>query len=316
MQFDEEKHEYTLGGNTFTSTTQLLKKYGLSADYTGIPDAVLQQAANKGKAVHKALELYIGGDRSMLGLLDEVDLFDNYVKVQNINLGNAKSEEVVYDTQYRIAGTVDFQYIDGSDVVIADFKTTSTLHLDSVAWQLSIYNYLVSKGDIMTYYFNKLKVFHFVNGKLYVKDVYTINYDTVKALFEANLNNDPVFNYVKSTKVITDSDSLLVKQLLTEIEIYESVIKKLDSELNIVLERVKENMIKQKDYSVRTPEFSIVYVGPVHRKSLNTKKVKEFLIKHGEKVDDYMNETISKDSVRARLLTDVSLNDTDKNQED
>ncbi len=303
MLFDEESHEYTLNGTNFIPVTQLLKKYNLSANYTGIPANVLKKAAARGNAIHKALELYIGGDRSLLGVMNEVDLFNNYVNARNINLGTAKSEQIYYDTHYKVAGTVDFQYLDGNDVVVADFKTTSSLHLDAVAWQLSIYNYLICKGDALSYYFNKLKVFHFVNNKLYVKDVYTVDYDVVKALLDANLRDDPVFNYVKTTKVISDADKLLIQQILNELEPYEQAVEKLNKELDTVLERVKQNMVNQKDYNYIEPNsFALTYVAPQHRKSLDSSKVKNFLRQNGQDVDSYMKEIITKDSIRIRRL--------------
>lgn len=310
MTFDEDNHEYTINGTSFISVTQLLKKYNLSVNYTGIPANVLKQAATRGNAVHKALELFIGGDRSLLGIMDEIDLFNNYINARNINLGTAKAEQIYYDTHYKVAGTVDFQYLDGNDVVVADFKTTSTLHLDAVAWQLSIYNYLICKGDALSYYFNKLKVFHFVNNKLYVKDVYTVDYDAVKALLDANLRNDPVFNYVKTTKVISDADKLLVQQILNELEPYEQAVEKLNKELETVLERVKQNMINQKDYSYIEPKsFVLTYVAPQHRRSLDSSKVKKFLVQHGQDVDAFMRETITKDGVRIKRLKDFNSSD-------
>lgn len=302
MQFDDKTHSYIKNNVQYISVTQLLQKYNLSVDYGKVPAKILQQAATAGKAVHKALELYIGGDKSMINLVPEVQLFDNYINTRGINLSTAKSEEIVYDTHYKVAGTVDFQYIDSGDVIVADFKTTSSLHIDAVAWQLSVYNYLVCKGDVLSYYFNKLKVFHFVNGKLYVKDIYTVEYDAVKELLEANLRGDTTFTYVKTTKLISDADRLLITQILNEREPYEQALEKLNNELQTVLERVKENMVTQKDYYVRTPDFILSYVAPQHRKSLNSKKVKEFLIKHGYDVNDFMNETVTKDRVKATKL--------------
>lgn len=301
MKFDEAKHEYTHNGSVYISTTQLLKKYGLSANYTGIPKAILDNAAKKGNAVHKGLELFIGGDQSMLGLLNEVDLLQNYVSLRGIDLTAAKSEQLVFDDVYKVAGTVDFQYVDGNENIIADFKTTSSLHLDAVAWQLSIYNYLVSKGDIMTYYFNKLKVFHFNSGKLYVRDVYMIEYEAVKALLEANQQNLPTFTYVKSTKVITSSNEILVAQILNELEAHQAVVDKLKKELSTVLDKVKENMIQQKDYTYDTPDFVLTYVHPQNRRSLDSAKVKQHLTDAGLNVNDFMKETVTKDDVRAKL---------------
>ncbi len=311
MNFDEAKHEYTHNGVTYTSVTQILKTYGLSADYANIPQAVLDKAAMKGKAVHKGLELYIGGDQSMLGILGEVDLFHNYIVARNIDVKTAKAEEIVYDIQYQVAGTVDFQYIDGSDNIIADFKTTSSLHVDAVSWQLSIYNYLITKGDLMSYYFNKLKVFHMVNGRLYIKDIHTIDYDAIKALLETHKRRDPVFNYVKPNKIMSNAEETLIGQILTEMESHQEVVDKLQDELDVILDVVKANMIKQKEYSHISPMFKVNYKSPQHRKALNQTKVKDFLTKHGEKVEDYMTETVTKDGVSIKLLPPGATDTTD-----
>lgn len=301
MEFNETTHEYVHNGDQYTSVTQLLKKYGLSANYGGIPSDVLAKAANKGKAIHKALELFIGGDHSMLGLVNEVDLFQKYVVDNGIDLTHAKSEQMLFDTTYKIAGTIDFQYTQGSDVVVADFKTTSALHLDSVAWQLSIYNYLVVGGDLMNYYFNKLKVFHFTGGKLDVRDVYTVDYDQVKALLDANLLNEPTFTYKKTTQVISSSDHAFLLQISEEIESYESVLEKLKQKQKVILDQAKEAMIKQKDYFYRTSDFDLVYSPAQSRKTLDATAVKEFITSKGEDPQKFMKETITGDSVRFKL---------------
>lgn len=301
MEFNEEKHEYSHQGSVYTSVTQLLKKYGLSADYTGIPDAVLKKAATRGRAVHKALELFVGGDQSMLGLMNEVDLFNKYVTMSNIDLTQAKSEQLYYDTNYKIAGTVDFQYDLNNEHIIADFKTTSSLHLDTVAWQLSIYNFLITGGDIMNYYFNKLKVYHFAAGKLYVKDVYTVDYDQVKALLEANLQGLPDFVYVKTTQVVSDADVQLLSQLSKEIVAHQAVLDELEKQRDTVLSSVKEEMIKQKDYFYRSSEFDLIYTAPQIRKSLDNGAVKQYVEDTGGDIEKLMKETTTKDGIKMRI---------------
>jgi hypothetical protein len=212
-----------------------------------------------------------------------------------------KSEQVVYDTTYKIAGTIDVQYVDGADNIIADFKTTSSLHLDAVAWQLSIYNYILSKGDVMTYYFNKLKVFHYTGTKLYVKDVYLVDFDAVKGLLEANQRGDATFNYVKPTNVVGGSDEQLIGQILNELETHKEVVKKLEGELDVLLDKVKERMVNQKDYEYHNDQYMINYVHPQNRKTLDATKVKEYLLHKGEDLENFMKETMTKDSIKIVL---------------
>lgn len=308
IQFDDATHQYSKLGSTYISATQLLKKYGLSVDYGGIPAAVLAKAAAKGNAVHKALEEYIKGDQSMILLFNEVNMFDQYIKARGIDLSKAKSEEMLCDDQYQIAGTIDFQYIEGNTYYVSDFKTTSSLHIDVVAWQLSIYNYLVSGGDMLKYYFNQMKVFHFTNGRMYVKDVYTIDYDAVKELFEAHKNNLPTYTYVRSSKVITPTQDTVLNQIMNEIETYDSHLNKLKEERDKLLMIAKENMITQKDYSYKTNTLNITYMLPQERRSLDTTKVKNYLTSIGEDIDSYMRTTITSDSIRISLIKDPTLN--------
>jgi hypothetical protein len=69
LTFDEEKHIFTYNGLVLPSVTQILKRGGLSPDFTGIDEWYAQ----KGTYVHKATELY---DQ---GILDE-DTLDDTVR--------------------------------------------------------------------------------------------------------------------------------------------------------------------------------------------------------------------------------------------
>lgn len=302
VKFDEVKHEYSVNNDVYISTTQLLQKYNLSVDYGNIPPDVLAKAAERGTAVHKNLEDRVNGSTTLIGTDAEVTLFNDYITIHGIDLLTAKSEQIVYDTKYHVAGTVDFQYLDAGGYVIADFKTTSTLHLDAVAWQLSIYNYLISQGDIMMYYFNKLKVYHFTRGKLYVRDVYTVDYDAVEGLLKAHQKGDPTYTYVKTVKVMSDGDKILLDQLTDEISMYKENITRLEQELNRILDSVKKNMIDKKDYSTTTNKNKLTYILPRARCTLNADKVKEYLTSQGENLNDYYNESTIKDSVRVTKL--------------
>jgi effector-binding domain-containing protein len=301
VNFDAANHEYTVNGVTYMSTTQVMKKYNLSVDYGNIPANVLANAAAKGNAIHKALEEHIKGDQAMIGMFQEVQYFEDYCIQRGIDPSTRVPEEIVADNNYQIAGTIDLQYIDGQDDILADFKTTSSLHLDAVAWQLSIYNYIKCKGDLLQYYFKKLKVFHFNGSKMYVKDVYTVDYDAVVALLEAHKRRDPVFNYVKPNKVILPTEEQYLTQILNEKELHEDAIKKLDKEAAIILEKVKDQFIKHKDYSYSNGTIDLKYVAPITRRSLNQKKAKQFIKDHGGNLDDFINETISSDKATAKL---------------
>ena len=312
LLFDEATHQYSKGGVPYISATQLISRYGLSVDYSGIPAATLAQAAAKGKLTHKNLEDYIKGNTALINTCPEVAMFANYMINSGINLGTAKSEEQVWDDIHHVAGTIDLQYfdIDGS-VVVADFKTTSSLHIDSVAWQLSIYNYLVTAGDLMSYYFNKLKVFHFDGKKMVVKDIYTVEYDSVKALLEAALNNLPSFTYSKPNVLVPATDEKVLVQMLNELEQTEGIVKRIKAEIEIVADRLKDNFIRQKQYSYSSPDLKVTYVAPIEKNSIDTAKVKKYLISKGEDINKYMKTSCVADSLRITKPKQKDQGDTD-----
>ncbi len=287
IQFDADSHTYTRNQKEYISVTTLLKKFGLSADYANISETVLKKAAEKGNAIHKALELYINGDKSMIDLVDEVKLFDNYVNLKNLDINTMTSEMIVFDDNSKTAGTVDLQYSNEGNDYIADFKTTSTLHIDVVAWQLSIYAYILAKGDMLKYYLYKLQAIHFYGGRMYVKNIYTIDYEQVEALLEANLKGETEFNYVKPNKIISKSQETLVMQLLNEIEQNKETGTALKEELDKVLDVVKDTMEKEKEYSYSTDNIRIIYNPHIVTRSLNQKKVKEYLENAGENLEDF-----------------------------
>ena len=56
FQFDKNKHEYTLDGRPLISVTQLMKKHGLSPDYSAVDPEVLFAAAERGTLIHRGSE--------------------------------------------------------------------------------------------------------------------------------------------------------------------------------------------------------------------------------------------------------------------
>lgn len=310
IKFDEAEHKYYINGEEAISATTLMKKYELSADYGGISKDVLAKAAAKGNAIHKALELHIGGVPNP-GLFDEVKLFDDYMSKRKIALSDCESEQIVYDKDYMIAGTLDLMYPTDTSTIIADFKTTSTLHIDAVAWQLSIYNYLVTRGNVIKYYFNKLQVFHFKQGRLYVKDVYTVDFDAVKGLFEAYKAGADTYEYTKPNNIVSNTEEKLIEQLATEIKTVKEHLNTLQEEQKILLAKVESNFEKAKEYSYKTPTLSLAYIPPRQQVKLVKKKVEDFIIQHGGDLKDFQTTITRKASVRC-TLRNPSATDADK----
>ena len=161
----DDTHEYFSGEKKLISVTQLLRKHGLSPDYSSVPDAVLAAKSARGTLVHKEIDNYL--HHRGIGFTEELKSFCEYEEKHGLVC--LASEEVVHNDI--VAGTIDYVYCDeNGKIVIADHKTTAKLHVETVSWQLSIYAelYRICTGKEC----DEAKAFHFLpDGSLNVVDI-------------------------------------------------------------------------------------------------------------------------------------------------
>lgn len=140
--FDSAAHTYTLNGKQLSGITSLLDRQLFKDKYSGIPDAILRKAAERGTYIHQCCEL-----------VDEGFVSDNqeplnYLRLkEKHNLRIEESEYLVSDNQY-YASCIDKVYrYDDNIFYLGDIKTTYKLNKEYVMWQLSIYAYLFEKQN-------------------------------------------------------------------------------------------------------------------------------------------------------------------------
>ena len=302
INFNDDTHTYTNDkGDVYISVTQLLKKYNLSTSYNQYIDpAVLANAAGYGKTVHKELEEYI--KQGTAGVTPEYTAFVLYTTSNNIDLTTAKSEHVIYNDKYKIAGTLDFSYIDNNEFVIADFKTTSSIHWDSVSWQLSLYNYMCCNYNIIEYYGAILKVFHFDKlGKLKVREVPTIPYEEVEKLLDAYITNSPYSYTPDLSKIMSDTEGQVLYQLCSEINQCELLLKELSTKKQSYQKKLLEKLQTHQIRSCEICGVQISYKDASTRTTLNSEKIKEFFARNQIDITPYLNVSNTKESISIAL---------------
>jgi len=133
--FDPVSHTYiTNDGELLIGVTGLMKKHGLGADYSGIPEKVLNKAAEEGTAIHKEIEDYDNG----LSVL-KTPLIEEYIAIcKEYGLNFVSSEYLVSDDEM-VASSIDSVYEAKQGAILVDFKSTSKLHKRALEWQLGIY---------------------------------------------------------------------------------------------------------------------------------------------------------------------------------
>lgn len=238
VYFDDLTHSYLTNDGVFLlGVTSLMKKHGLSPDYDSIPEIILEKAAQKGSKVHKDIELYCKGE--MVAETAELKAF------KSLNLPVAANEYLVSDNEI-VASSIDIVLDDYS---LVDIKTTSTLHIEALRWQLSIYAYLFELQN-PTLKVNKLYGLH-IRGKAKMVEVKRIDSSQILELLRCEKEGLP---FVPMKEEISINDNALLSQLKEvsaaiamlkeQIKAYESVDKKIKDKLLSSMEQNAQKTIE------------------------------------------------------------------------
>ena len=137
LEFYPETHTYLYDGMMLPSVTQILGvKY--RNDYASVPPAVLNNAAQRGTAVHKAIENYNNS-----GYDDGSEAVRNFKFLQKqygFEVLDSELPLVIFKDNMPIAcGRLDMTMLMDGETGIADIKTVSTLNKEKIAYQLNLY---------------------------------------------------------------------------------------------------------------------------------------------------------------------------------
>ena len=152
--FDEGAHTYNLGDKQLHGITGMIGRQLFPNKYHDVPKFILERAAERGHHVHSECQF-----------VDESGLPSDCTEAQqyrDIRVGNGfyplANEYTVSDLEY-FASNIDCVWCDeDSQISLADIKTTYSLDEEYLSWQLSIYAYL----------------FELQNPGLKVKDLYGV----------------------------------------------------------------------------------------------------------------------------------------------
>lgn len=284
VEFDNFTHTYILDGEkVLLGVTSLMKKHGLSPDYSAISPEVLAKAAERGSAIHKLLEDYDNGK--------PVTEDENLKAYKTLGLNVHASEYLVSDNEL-IASSIDKVLEDCS---LADVKTTSTIHTKSVSWQLSIYAYLFEKANPRKKV-PHLYCIHVRDGNAKLVEVPRIADEQVIELLNAHREG----RIFKEQKHQAD-EVLPIEQMETLIESMEkiaqlkSVIKQLESANEQINEQIKtfmeERNITELECNLGIFTLTREYV----RETLDSTKLKK---ECPEVFEKYKKESVVKGSIK------------------
>jgi hypothetical protein len=137
LEYFDETHTYLYEGLMLPSVSQILGvKY--KNDYASVPPAVLNNAAKRGTAVHKAIENF-----NVSGYDDGSEAVRNFKFLQKqygFEVLDSELPLVLFKDDMPIAcGRLDMTMLMDGETGIADIKTVSALNKEKIAYQLNLY---------------------------------------------------------------------------------------------------------------------------------------------------------------------------------
>ena len=160
LEYFDDTHTYLYEGLMLPSVSRILETK-FKGEYKNVPPAVLNNAAQRGTAVHKAIENY-----NNLGYDDGSEAVRNFKFLQKqygFDVLDSELPLVIFKDDMPIAcGRLDMTMLMDGETGIADIKTVSTLNKEKIAYQLNLYRIGLMQSYGVDAKF--LKIIHLMDG--------------------------------------------------------------------------------------------------------------------------------------------------------
>ena len=320
--FDDVAHTYTRlsDGKVLCGVTTLLRNMGLSADYGGIDEKVLQRAAERGKLVH-ALCNKTDIINEELTDFDVIDMYNSlreqgHISILEDETGMYEANEYLRLRKEQGLMPVTYEYLisDGENiascidevyttellqkenaVILGDIKSTSTIHHLPLNWQLSIYKYLfelqnpgIKVAGIIGIWLPKRQY-----GEAKIFDAEEIAVNDVIRLIQCFANGEE-FNPI--APIAPKQDNLLAPiQDLADVLRKIDVLKKRETEIR---EQMAQWMVENNVPIIEHDGVSVMYVPGTLSKRFDSRS---FKADHKDLYEQYCKETMVKESIRVKI---------------
>lgn len=282
VRFDSDTHTYTLDGKELSGITSLLDRQLFKDKYSGIPDEILQKAAERGTLIHQQCEMADEG----FPVTSEESI--NYMLLkQKYNLRHEESEYLVSDNE-NYASCIDKVYrYDDNTFFLGDIKTTYKLNKEYVQWQLSIYAYLFEKQNKGTKVSSIFAIW--LRGTTHqLVELERIPDEKVERLLYCDSHG---MQYTENLPVVTSE----AEKLIIDIE---SQLKALTEKKKVIQEAIMMAMVKAGSYSYKSDRISITRKTASTRKSFDKER---FDKDYPNVYDNYIKESPVSESLLIKI---------------
>ena len=293
VQYDPITHTYTNAqGVQLAGITGMIKQFICPNQYDSVAPAVLENAKLRGNKLHSLLEVYASGvfpDVSEEGK-EIVDSF-NAMAVALEDYTCISSEYVV-SNNINNASLIDLLALDiDGKLSIIDLKTTSTLNVEFVTWQLNFYRYFLFLQTGLEA--DRLLTLH-VTGRAKFVEIPFIEFKHLDYMLNCAYKFESFSNPLKADKKAIDR----LEEVYRRKKDLEAQIKALEAEEEeakaLVIQEMKKNAVKTHE----SPTIRVTYKSAGTTTRFDAKALEA---ENEEIYKKYLKTTTTKESLTIKL---------------
>lgn len=263
--FDSVNHKYYKDGDLKPSVGEIVNFY-LNIDLSNIPVETLEKAQNRGTDIHLMCDKILTGEDFETIYSKEYKDFEYLRKKHKIKANSIEGIVYAWTPQGDYCGTYDLY--DSKSKILYDIKTSYEKHIEEWTLKTNLYRYALEQN------------------KSQVKEIKIIYLPSEKSPNKAEVFNLEILPDSKVEEVVRayyrqERPSQLVelktlsKDAIKQLALAFSTIERIQTEIDTIKQRVKEEMESRGIYNFQCPEFNISIRKEHIQKRFDGKKFKE-----------------------------------------
>lgn len=263
--FDNVNHRYFKDGDEKVSVGKIVNWY-LNIDLSNIPVETLEKAQDRGTDIHLMCDKILTGEDFETIYSKEYKDFEYLRKKHKIKANSIEGIVYAWTPQGDYCGTYDLY--DSKSKILYDIKTSYEKHIEEWTLKTNLYRYALEQN------------------KSQVKEIKIIYLPSEKSPNKAEVFNLEILPDSKVEEVVRayyrqERPSQIVelktlsKDAIKQLALAFSTIERIQTEIDTIKQRVKEEMESRGIYNFQCPEFNISIRKEHIQKRFDGKKFKE-----------------------------------------
>lgn len=263
--FDSVNHRYFKDGNEKPSVSNILNWY-FNEDLSNIPPETLKSAQDRGTDIHLLVDKILTGEDFETTYSYEYKSFETLKKKHKIKADVIEHIIYGFTPNGDYCGTLDLY--DSKSKILYDIKTTYDKHIEKWTAQTNLYRYALEQAKKQV---KAIKIIYLPKetnqNKPEVIDLEILPNSKVEEIVRCYYEQKRPSQLVELKTLSKDS----IKQLALAF----STIERIQTEIDTIKQRIKEEMESRGIYNFQCPEFNISIRKNHIQKRFDGKKFKE-----------------------------------------